>query len=130
MLATFESGDAFAAILEFFFLVIWFWLLITVFADLFRDHSISGWAKAAWILFVVVIPYFGVLVYFIARGHGMRDRAIAQQKDAQQAFQQYVQQTASTDSPADQLKILGDLHDAGKLSDEEFAAQKAKVLAS
>lgn len=129
MLASFGSGDAFVAILEFFFLVIWFWLLITVFADLFRDHEMSGWAKAAWILFVVIVPYIGVLIYFIARGGGMQKRAIAQQKEAKAAFDEYVQEQAAAANPAEQLEKLAKLHDDGKLTDEEYAQLKAKALA-
>jgi hypothetical protein len=130
MLAAYQPGDVFLSLIEFFFLIVLFWLLITVFSDLFRDHSISGWAKAGWILFVVILPYLGVLVYFIARGHGMRDRAIAQQKEAQQAFNSYVQEAAVGATPVEQLAKLAELHDAGKLTDAEFEAQKAKVLAA
>jgi TRAP-type C4-dicarboxylate transport system permease small subunit len=130
MIATYEAGDLLLNLIELFFLIVLFWLLITVFADLFRDHSLSGWAKAAWILFVVVIPYIGVLVYFIARGSGMRDRAIAQQKAAQSAFDDYVRDQAAAASPAEELERLAKLHDAGKLTDDEFAAQKAKVLSA
>lgn len=130
MLASFEFGDAFLSLLWLFFLVIFFWLLITVFSDLFRDHDLSGWAKAAWILFVVILPFLGILVYLIARGGGMQKRALAQQKAAQEHFQEYVREQASTGTVPDQLEKLAKLHDDGKLTDEEFAAQKAKLLAS
>jgi ABC-type multidrug transport system fused ATPase/permease subunit len=130
MLASFEFGDAFLSLLWLFFLVIFFWLLITVFSDLFRDHSLSGWAKAAWILFVVILPFLGVLIYFIARGSGMQKRAIEQQKEAKKAFDSYVQEQAAAGTPAEELTKLAALHDAGKLTDEEFAAQKAKILAA
>ena len=130
MLASFEFGDAFLSLLWLFFLVIFFWLLITVFSDLFRDHDLSGWAKAAWILFVVILPFLGILVYLIARGGGMQKRALAQQKAAQEHFQEYVREQASTGTVPDQLEKLSKLHDDGKLTDEEFAAQKAKILAS
>lgn len=129
MLAAYQPGDVFLSLIQLFFLIVLFWLLITVFADLFRDHSISGWAKAGWILFVVILPYVGVLIYFIARGKGMRERAIAQQKEAQQAWNAYVQDAAGT-TAADQLDKLAALHDQGKLTDAEFEAQKAKVLAA
>jgi hypothetical protein len=130
MLASFGQGNVIVDLLIIFFWIIWFWLLITVFSDLFRDHELSGWGKTAWIIFVIVLPYLGVFVYFIARGRGMQERAIAQQKAANEQFKAYVQETAATGSPADELAKLGDLHDKGKLSDEEFAALKAKVLAS
>ncbi len=129
MLAAFGNGEVFISMLELFAFIIWFWLLVVVFSDLFRDHSISGWGKAAWIIFLILIPYFGVFIYLIARGHGMQERAIAQQKQANADFQQYVQESGAASTPADQLKKLGELHDAGKLTDEEFAGQKAKVLA-
>jgi ABC-type transport system involved in cytochrome bd biosynthesis fused ATPase/permease subunit len=128
MIASFQLGDALLAILELFFLIVFFWLLITVFADLFRDHSLSGWAKAAWILFVVILPFLGILVYFIARGSGMQERAIAEQKHAQEAFNTYVQDQAAKASPAEELEKISKLHDAGKLSDEEFNSLKAKIV--
>jgi hypothetical protein len=130
MIASFEFGDAFLSLLWLFFLIVFFWLLITVFADLFRDHSLSGWAKAAWILFVVILPMLGVLVYFIARGGGMQERAIAEQKHAQQSFNSYVKEQVATATPAEELEKLAKLHDAGKLSDDEFNSLKAKVLAA
>ena len=127
--SSFGQGEVLLDMLLLFAFIIWFWLLITVFSDLFRDHKMSGWAKAAWIIFVIVVPYLGVFVYLIARGHGMQERAIAQQKAAQASFQEYVQETAGT-TTADQLAKLGQLHDKGQLTDEEFAAQKAKILAA
>ena len=130
MIASFGQGEVLLDLLVFFSFVIWFWLLIVVFSDLFRDHEMSGIAKVAWIIFVIVLPFLGVFVYLIARGHGMADRAVAQQKQSEQAFQAYVRETAAAGDPADQLAKLADLHDKGKLTDEEFAAQKAKVLAS
>jgi hypothetical protein len=130
MIASFEFGDAFLSLLWLFFLIVFFWLLITVFSDLFRDHSLSGWAKAGWILFVVILPFLGILVYFIARGSGMQERAIAEQKHARDAFNDYVRETAATATPAEELEKLAKLHDTGKLTDEEYGTLKAKVLAS
>jgi Short C-terminal domain/Phospholipase_D-nuclease N-terminal len=130
MLASFEFGDAFLSLLWLFYLVVFFWLLITVFSDLFRDHEMSGWAKAAWILFVVIFQFIGVLIYLIARGGGMQKRALAQQKQAESSFKEYVQQQAAVGTAPQQLETLSKLHDSGKLTDEEFAAQKAKILAS
>ena len=122
--------DVMWSMLVFFCWIIWIWLLITVFADIFRRHDIGGGAKTLWIIFAILLPFLGVFIYLIARGHGMADRAIAQQKQSEQAFQAYVRETAAAGDPADQLAKLADLHDKGKLTDEEFAAQKAKVLAS
>ena len=127
MLASFSQNNVFVDMLIIFAWIIWFWLLITVFSDLFRDHKLSGWAKVAWIIFVIVLPFLGVFIYLIARGHGMQERAVAEQKAAQASFQEYVQETAGT-TTADQLAKLGELHDKGQLTDEEFAAQKRRVL--
>jgi Tfp pilus assembly protein PilO len=116
----------------FFLWVIWIWTLITVFIDIFRSHDLSGWAKALWFLFVLFIPLIGVLVYLIARGDKMHERAAqqAQQRDAE--ARAYIQQaTASAPaSTADQLAKLADLRDQGVISAEEFEREKAKVLAA
>jgi len=122
----------FWTILEVFLVVIWFWILITVFIDIFRSHDLSGWGKALWFLFVLFIPLIGVLVYLIARGGSMQERAAkqAQQQDAQ--LRSYVQEAAadSSASSADQLAKLADLRDRGVISAEDFDREKAKVLAS
>lgn len=128
-LAEFELLEAIAALAWVFFLVTFFWLLITVCADLFRDDELSGGKKALWVFFLVLLPFLGTLVYFIARGKGMQARAIEQQKDAKAAFDSYVREQAAAAGPADQLEKLAKLHDAGKISDEEYASLKAKVLA-
>ena len=107
----------------------WIWLLISIFADLFRDHSLSGWAKAGWVLFIIVIPWLGALVYLIARGHSMNERAREQAGRQEQAFRQYVQQAAgSSSSVADELAKLADLRDRGTISADEFEQAKAKLL--
>ena len=115
----------------FFLWVIWIWILIMVFIDIFRSHDLSGWAKALWFLFVLFIPLIGVLVYLIARGGSMHERSMqrAQQEDA--AARQYIQQAApqTPASTADQLAKLADLRDRGVISPEEFDREKAKVLA-
>ncbi len=123
---------AFWTIFMIFLWVIWIWILIWVFIDIFRSQDLSGWAKALWFLFVLFIPLIGVLVYLIARGGSMNERAAqqAQQQDAE--FRSYVQQTAA-DSPAntpDQLAKLADLRDRGVISADEFERQKAKALAA
>ena len=119
----------FWTIFEIFLWVIWFWILITVFIDIFRSHDLSGGMKALWFLFVLFIPLIGVLVYLIARGGKMHERAA---KDAQQqddAFRTYVQQAASEGTPADQLAKLADLRDRGVITAQEFDREKAKILA-
>jgi type VI protein secretion system component VasK len=115
----------------FFLWVIWIWILIWVFIDIFRSHDLSGWAKALWFLFVLFIPVIGVLVYLIARGGKMSERAAqqAQQQDAE--ARSYIQEAAgSPASSADQLAKLADLRDRGVISAAEFDREKAKVLAA
>jgi phospholipase D-like protein/putative oligomerization/nucleic acid binding protein len=128
-IADFTFGDALLTVLEIFFFVLYFWILITIFADLFRDHQMSGWAKAGWILFLFFIPFLGMLVYFIARGQGMRDRAIKEQADMRKHMDSYVRETAGTGSAADELAKLSDLKDKGAISQGEFDRAKAKLLA-
>jgi hypothetical protein len=124
--------DAFLTMLYFFLFIIWIWLLIMVFMDVFRSHDIGGLAKALWVIFIIVIPYLGVFVYLIARGGKMHERAAEQAAQQQKAFDQYVKQAAGTpgESSADQLHKLADLKSSGVLTDAEFEAQKAKILAS
>jgi membrane protein implicated in regulation of membrane protease activity len=121
---------AFWTILEIFLWVLWIWVLIYVFIDIFRSHDLSGWAKALWFIFVLFIPLIGVLVYLIARGDKMHERAVqqAQQQDAD--ARAYIQQAAGSQTPADQLTKLAELRDRGVITAEEFERQKAKVLAS
>jgi Short C-terminal domain/Phospholipase_D-nuclease N-terminal len=121
--------DVFWTMLMFVGFFIWIWLLILVFGDIFRSHDIGGFAKTLWILFVIIVPLFGVLIYLIARGHGMADRNAKQAQQQQQAFDDYVRETASVSSPADQLTQLAALHDQGTLSDEDFEKAKAQVIA-
>jgi hypothetical protein len=122
----------FWTMIEFFLWVLWIWILIWIFIDIFRSHDLSGWAKALWFLFVLFIPLIGVLVYLIARGGSMQERAVqqAQQRDA--AARSYIQQAAAEApaSTADQLSKLADLRDRGVITAEEFEREKAKVLAA
>ncbi len=127
LIADYGLGDALLTVLEIFLLVAWFWILITVIGDLFRDHETSGWAKAAWVFFLIFLPFLGVLIYLIARGEGMRDRAVRQQADARTQMDAYIRETAGT-SPADELHKLSDLRDKGAISDAEFERAKAKLL--
>jgi hypothetical protein len=127
-LADISFGEILLVALEIFFFVIWIWILITILSDLFRDHELSGWAKAAWVLFLVFIPFLTALIYLIARGEGMRDRTIKAQADAKKHFDEYVRQQAHASSPADELHKLAELKDKGALSTEEFEQAKAKLL--
>jgi hypothetical protein len=128
LLADISFGDLLLLVVEIFLFVIWIWILFTIIGDLFRDHEMSGWAKALWILFLVFIPFLTMLVYLIARGSGMRDRAIKAQAEAKHHFDQYVQQQAHS-TPADELHKLNDLKEKGALSAEEFDKAKVKLLA-
>jgi ABC-type multidrug transport system fused ATPase/permease subunit len=114
----------------FFLWIIWIWILIMVFIDIFRSHDLSGWAKALWFLFVLFLPLLGVLVYLIARGGKMHEHAVRQAQQQDQQFRAYVQQAAGSQTSADQLAKLANLHDRGVISAEEFEREKAKVLAA
>jgi hypothetical protein len=127
-LANISFGDLLLLVVEIFLFVIWIWILFTIIGDLFRDHEMSGWAKALWILFLVFIPFLTMLVYLIARGSGMRDRAIKAQAEAKHHMDSYIQQQAHS-TPADELHKLNDLKEKGALSAEEFDKAKAKLLA-
>jgi hypothetical protein len=126
---TFGSGQLLWSMLWFFMFVIWIWVLIAIFGDIFRSHDIGGAMKAFWVIFIVILPWLGILIYLIARGSGMQKRAITQAKQQEADFQQYVQQTAGAANPADQLAKLADLKSQGVITDAEFDAQKAKLLA-
>jgi Phospholipase_D-nuclease N-terminal/Short C-terminal domain len=126
--ADIDLGEALLLALEIFFFVIWIWILITILSDLFRDHEMSGWGKAAWVLFLVVVPFLAALIYLIARGEGMRERAIRAQADAKQHMDAYIREQAHS-SPADELHKLNELKEKGALSGEEFERAKAKLLA-
>ena len=112
----------------FFVFVLWIWLLIAVFMDIFRSHDLSGGMKAFWVLFIIILPFLGVLVYLIARGGKMHERQAQQMADQQKAFDSYIKQTAGSGSTADDLAKLADLKSQGVLTDAEFEAQKAKIL--
>jgi len=124
--------NVFWTIFEIFLWVIWIWILIWIFIDIFRSRDLSGWAKALWFLFVLFIPLIGVLVYLIVRGSSMHERAVQDQRQQDAEFRQYVQQAASgaPANTADQLTKLADLRDRGVITPEEFEREKTKVLGS
>ena len=128
LLADYTFGQGLLTVLEIFVFAAWLMVLFTIIGDLFRDHGMSGWGKAAWIIFLIFVPFLGTLIYLIARGSGMRERALAQQQEAQKQLDAYVKQTASGGSAADELTKLSALHDQKKLSDEEFERAKAKIV--
>jgi Short C-terminal domain len=127
--AEWGTGQVLWSMLWFFLWFIWLWILVMVLMDIFRSPDLSGWGKALWTIFVVILPYLGVFVYLIARGHKMHEHAAqaAQQQDA--AFRQYVQQAAGSSSPADELAKLADLKAKGVIDDAEYERLKAKALA-
>jgi ABC-type multidrug transport system fused ATPase/permease subunit len=127
-IADYTFGQALLTVAEIFLFVIWIWILFAVLSDLFRDHELSGWGKAAWVLLLVFVPYLGTLIYLIARGHGMRDRTIKAQAEAQQHFASYVRETAGSGSTVDELHKLDQLKDKGSISEEEFQRMKAKLI--
>ena len=127
--AEFGTGQVFWSMLWFFLFFIWIWLLIIVFSDIFRSRDLSGWAKALWVIFVIILPYLGVFVYLIARGSKMQEHAAqaAQAQDA--AMRQYVQDTVQDGtSTADELSKLADLKAKGVIDDAEFERLKAQAL--
>jgi len=123
--------NLFWTMFEFFLWVIWIWILIWVFIDIFRSHDLSGWAKALWFLFVLIIPLIGVLVYLIVRGDSMHERAARQAQQQDEEARRYIQQAAASSpaSTADQLAKLADLRDRGVITAAEFEREKAKILA-
>ena len=121
--------DLFWSMLWFFMFFVWIWLLISIFADIFRSE-ISGLGKAGWILFVIVLPFLGVLIYLIANGGKMQERSMKQAADMQSAQREYIQSVAGDgSSTADEIAKLASLKDSGSLTDDEFQAHKAKLLA-
>jgi hypothetical protein len=133
VLAEVTFGQVLLVVLEVFLFAAWLMVLFTIITDLFRDHSISGWGKAAWIVFLIFVPFLAALLYLVFRGSGMQERALAQQRHAQEQLDTYIRQAAgsgsSGDSAADQLTKLAKLHDDGKLSDQEFEQAKSKIVA-
>jgi len=126
--AEWGTGQVFWSMLWFFLFFIWIWLLITVFADIFRSHDLSGVAKTIWVLFVILVPYLGVFVYLIARGHKMQEHAVEAAQAQDLAMRQYVQTVAAV-SPADEVAKLADLKAKGVIDDAEYERLKAKALA-
>src|SRR3954453_20860200 len=127
-LAEFSLGSALLVVLEIFLFMAWIWVLITVIGDLFGDHEVSGWGKAAWTFALILVPFLGVFIYLIARGGGMHERQLHRAAAAQKQFDTYIRQTAGS-SPAGELETLAKLRSDGALSDAEFEQAKQKLLA-
>jgi hypothetical protein len=129
LLGEFGTGQVFWSMVWFFLLFIWIWLLITVFADIFRSHDLGGWGKALWCIFVIFLPYLGVFVYLIARGHKMQEHNIQAAQAADATARAYIQDAAGTSaSPAAELQRLADLKAQGVIDDAEFARLKARTI--
>jgi hypothetical protein len=132
LIATTESYpllEVFWTMLIFFAFFVWIWLLFIVFADLFRRSDVSGWAKVAWIVFIIILPYLGVFVYLIAQHKGMSERSVKQQEAAQAQMDQYVKSVASKSDPAEQIANAKSLLDQGTITQAEFDQIKQKALA-
>jgi Short C-terminal domain/Phospholipase_D-nuclease N-terminal len=127
--ADYPFMDVLWTLLLFFFWVIWIWIVITVLLDVFRRRDIGGWAKAAWVIFVVILPWVGVLVYLIAQHDGMRERSMKEAQAEKRAFDDYVRDTAGGGGSAAEIAKAKELLDAGTITQEEFEALKAKALA-
>jgi ABC-type multidrug transport system fused ATPase/permease subunit len=129
---SYPLGGVFLSMLYFFLFFIWIWILITVFIDIFRSHDLSGWIKALWVIFVIILPFLGVFIYLIARGGKMQERKLQEVAEQKTAFDQYVKEAAGSSGTdvAAQLSKLAELKSQGVLTDAEFDAQKAKILAT
>ncbi|MDH3705017.1 MAG: SHOCT domain-containing protein [Acidimicrobiia bacterium] len=130
ILAEFQVGQVLWSIFWFFLFFLWIWLVISIFADIIRSDDLSGWGKALWAIAIIFLPFLGVFLYLIVRGGSMGERSAEQARQSEDAFKAYVQDAAGSSSPSDQLANLADLHASGKLSDDEYAQAKAKVLDS
>jgi hypothetical protein len=130
VLAAYSFGDVMWSMLVFFMWILWFWLLFTVFGDLFSRHDIGGWAKAGWTVFVIILPFLGVFIYLIAEGKAMGERA-AQRAQAQQAqMDDYVRSVASSDSATAEIAKGKELLESGAITQAEYDQIKAKALAA
>jgi uncharacterized membrane protein len=114
--------------LMFFLFIIWFFILIQVIMDIFRSHDMHGPLKALWLIFILVLPFLGVLVYLVARGHKMQEHQTAAAQAQKDQFDTYVKQAAGGASTADELGKLADLKAKGSISDADYEAAKAKIL--
>lgn len=123
--------DLFFSMLWIFIFVLWIWLVISIFVDIFRSDDLGGWGKAGWVVLIIVIPLIGVLIYLIARGGSMTERRIKDAQAQQAATAEYIRSVAGGDgaSTADEIGKLASLRDSGVLTDEEYQQQKAKLLA-
>ena len=125
--ADYPFMDVLWSMIIFFFWIIWIWIVITVLMDIFRRHDIGGWAKAAWVIFVIILPWLGVLIYLIAQHDGMRERNLQQAKAQKAEFDEYVR--SASGGSATEIAKAKELLDSGAITQQEFEALKAKALA-
>jgi ABC-type multidrug transport system fused ATPase/permease subunit len=130
VLATYSFGDVMWSMLVFFVWILWFWLLFTVFGDLFTRHDIGGWGKAAWVIFVIILPFLGTFIYLIAEGRKMGERAAKRAQAQQSQMDDYVRSVASSGSATEEIAKGKQLLDSGAISEAEFDQLKARALAS
>ncbi|WP_328929124.1 SHOCT domain-containing protein [Streptomyces sp. NBC_00190] len=122
--------NAFWTMMIFFLWILWFMLLFRVIGDVFRDDGLSGWGKAGWTVFVILVPFLGVFVYLIARGRGMGEREMQRAQQQEQAFRSYVRESAGPTSHAEELSKLAELKNRGDITAAEYETAKAKVLST
>jgi hypothetical protein len=125
--ATWGTGQVFLEMLYFFLFFLWIWLAIIVFSDIFRSRDLSGWGKAAWSIFVIVLPFLGIFVYLVARGKKMGEHAAEAAQAQDQAMRSYIKDVVSSDTTDDQLTTLSKLRDQGVIDNEEYQRMKARV---
>ena len=130
MLATYTFGDVMWTMFVFFAWILFFWMLFGVFGDLFGRHDISGWAKAGWTVFVIVLPFLGIFVYLISQGKSMGERAQERAKAQQAQVDDYVRSVATSGSPTEEIAKGKELFDSGAITQAEFDQLKAKALAA
>jgi hypothetical protein len=130
VVAEVDLGDLIWTTIWIFFLILFIWVFIMIVSDLFRDHTLSGWAKAVWVVGLIIFPLLGSLVYLIARGQGMAERSAAQQRHARADFDDYIRSTAASSGTgvADELTRLAELRDKGTISEAEFQTMKARIV--
>jgi len=128
VLAAYSFGDVMWSMFVFFAWILFFWMLFIVFGDLFSRHDISGWAKAGWTIFVIILPFLGIFIYLIAEGKSMGERAQQRAQAQQSQMDDYVRSVASSDTSADQIAKGKQLLDSGAITQAEFDQLKANAL--
>jgi hypothetical protein len=130
VLATYSFGDVMWTMFVFFAWILFFWMLFGVFGDLFGRHDISGWAKAGWTVFVIILPFLGIFVYLISQGKGMGERAQQRSQAQQSQVDDYVRSVASSGSPTEEIAKGKELFDSGAITQAEYDQLKARALAT